>query len=172
MERHSMVMGLVDLTLRWQYTWVWVNSRSWWWTGRPGMLQFMGLQRVGHDWATELNCHNAQLQEIVWYVSSKSRWWGTVATMNPSSWCSYHCLTPSSQCWQDLCLLLANRIQQRWQNVWFMDTWLLIISNQDPNACLAKTDAPLCWLRKRKLPSSELPYGEGAEDHLLADNLQ
>ena len=35
--------------------WVWVNSWSWWWTGRPGMLQFMGLQRVGHDWATELN---------------------------------------------------------------------------------------------------------------------
>ena len=35
--------------------WVWVNSRCWWWTGRPGVLQFMGLQRVGHDWATELN---------------------------------------------------------------------------------------------------------------------
>ena len=36
-----------------QWTWVWVNSRSWWWTGRPGMLQSMGSQRVGHDWATE-----------------------------------------------------------------------------------------------------------------------
>ena len=34
--------------------WVWVNSGSWWWTGRPGVLWFMGLQRVGHDWATEL----------------------------------------------------------------------------------------------------------------------
>ena len=34
---------------------VWVNSGSWWWTGRPGVLQFMGSQRVGHDWATELN---------------------------------------------------------------------------------------------------------------------
>ena len=34
---------------------VWVNSKSWWWTGRPGVLQFTGLQRVGHDWATELN---------------------------------------------------------------------------------------------------------------------
>ena len=43
---------MVSLT-RW--TWVWVNSGSWWWTGRPGVLQFMGLQRVGHDWATELN---------------------------------------------------------------------------------------------------------------------
>ena len=38
-----------------QCTWVWVNSRSWWWTGRPGVLRFMGSQRVGHDWATELN---------------------------------------------------------------------------------------------------------------------
>ena len=38
-----------------QWTWVWVNSRSWWWTGRPGVLWFMGLQRVRHDWATELN---------------------------------------------------------------------------------------------------------------------
>ena len=36
-------------------TWVWVNSGSWWWIGRPGVLQFMGPQRVGHDWVTELN---------------------------------------------------------------------------------------------------------------------
>ena len=38
-----------------RWTWVWVNSWSWWWTGRPGVLRFMGSQRVGHDWATELN---------------------------------------------------------------------------------------------------------------------
>ena len=38
-----------------QWTWVWVDSGNWWWTGRPGMLRFMGSQRVGHDWATELN---------------------------------------------------------------------------------------------------------------------
>ena len=37
-----------------RWMWVWVNSGSWWWTGRPGVLQFMGLQRVRHDWATEL----------------------------------------------------------------------------------------------------------------------
>ena len=39
-----------------QYTWVWVNSESWWWTGRPGILQSMGSQRVGHNWVTELYC--------------------------------------------------------------------------------------------------------------------
>ena len=38
-----------------QWTWVWVNSGSWWWTGRPGMLQFMGLQRLRYDWKNELN---------------------------------------------------------------------------------------------------------------------
>ena len=37
------------------WMWVWVNSGSWWWTGRPGVLWFMGSQRVGYDWATELN---------------------------------------------------------------------------------------------------------------------
>ena len=38
-----------------RWSWVWVNSGSLWWTGRPGVLQFMGSQRVGHDWATELS---------------------------------------------------------------------------------------------------------------------
>ena len=38
-----------------RWTWVWVNSGSWWWTGRPGVLRFMGSQRVGHDWVTEMN---------------------------------------------------------------------------------------------------------------------
>ena len=44
--------GWMASLIRWM--WVWVNSRSWWWTGRPGVLWFMGLQRVGHDWATDL----------------------------------------------------------------------------------------------------------------------
>ena len=43
---------MISLT---QWTWVCVNSRSWWWTGRPGVLQSIGSQRVRHDWATELN---------------------------------------------------------------------------------------------------------------------
>ena len=38
-----------------RWTWVWVNSGSWWWTGRPGVLRFTGLQRVRHNWAIELN---------------------------------------------------------------------------------------------------------------------
>ena len=38
-----------------RWTWVWVDSGSWWWTGRPGVQRFMGSQRVGHNWATYLN---------------------------------------------------------------------------------------------------------------------
>ena len=38
-----------------RWTWVWVNSGCWWWTGRPGVLKFLGSQRVEHNWATELN---------------------------------------------------------------------------------------------------------------------
>ena len=47
-------------SMRWMasptwWTWVWASSRSWWWTGKPGMLQSLGPQRVGHDWASKLD---------------------------------------------------------------------------------------------------------------------
>ena len=45
--------GWMASLTRWM--WIWVNSGRWWWTGRPGMLRFLGSQRVGHDWVTELN---------------------------------------------------------------------------------------------------------------------
>ena len=48
-----------------QWTWVWASSRSWWWTGKPGVLQSMGLQRVGPDSATELNWTDVN-GEITW----------------------------------------------------------------------------------------------------------
>ena len=46
-----------------QWTWVSVNSGSWWWTGRPGVLQSMGSQRVGDDWATKLKCTDKRSQD-------------------------------------------------------------------------------------------------------------
>ena len=54
------------------WIWVWVDSRSWWWTGRPGVLWFMGLQRVGHDWATELNW--TELKKRASRPYEKSKW--------------------------------------------------------------------------------------------------
>ena len=58
-----------------RWTWVWANSGSWWWTGKPGMLQSMGLQRIGHDWVTELNWiyKNNYLEK--WAGSSELNLW-------------------------------------------------------------------------------------------------
>jgi len=55
-----------------QWTRIWVNSGSWWWTERPGMLQSLGLQRIRHDWATELN----------WTEGSNSWYFGKVPSSN------------------------------------------------------------------------------------------
>ena len=55
-----------------QWTWVWVNSGSWWWTGRAGMLRFMGSQRVRHDWATEQNWTSI-IKSKMWTTSKKER---------------------------------------------------------------------------------------------------
>ena len=50
-----------------QWPWVWVNSGSWWWTGRPGVLWFMGSQRIGHNWVTELNWTDQYLYFICYF---------------------------------------------------------------------------------------------------------
>ena len=52
-----------------RWTWVWVNSRSWWWTGRPGVLQSMGSQRVGHDWVTEWQQSDQRIERESWVES-------------------------------------------------------------------------------------------------------
>ena len=64
-----------------EWTWVWVNSGSWQWTGRPGVLQSMGSQRIGHDWATELNWtevkwekNNNKNQQMRHSLKSLYRW--------------------------------------------------------------------------------------------------
>ena len=81
-----------------QCTWVWVISRSWWWTGRPGVLQSMGSPRVRHDWVTEMNwtelVHQGQFSAVsshpfpldMWFFApllacsfKTSRWIYTVA---------------------------------------------------------------------------------------------
>ena len=55
-----------------RWTWVWVNSGSWWWTGRPGMVEFMGSQRVRHDWVTERN--GIELKLIVHHAKCQAGW--------------------------------------------------------------------------------------------------
>ena len=57
-----------------QWMWVWVNSGRWWWTGRPGVLQFMRSQRVGHNWATGLNCEISKVTRTpIWQIHPNSR---------------------------------------------------------------------------------------------------
>ena len=52
-QRMRLLDGWMASLARWM--WVWVGSWSWWWTVRPGVLQSMGSQRIGHDWAAKLN---------------------------------------------------------------------------------------------------------------------
>ena len=70
-----------------QWAWVWVNSGNLWWTGRPGVLWFMGLQRVGHDWATELNW-NIALKIKSFIVNITLQFWKqkTDLTLTERTW--------------------------------------------------------------------------------------
>ena len=58
---------------RTRWTWVWVNSGRWWWTGRPGVLRFMGSQIVRHDWATELNWTELKVVDLPYITISNGQ---------------------------------------------------------------------------------------------------
>ena len=83
-----------------QWTWVWVDSRSWWWTGRPGVLQFMGSQRVGHNWVTELNWTDAfspsYWKSNLFSLKNKRHFWPNKIRKIVLSIC------PSSSCFSSL----------------------------------------------------------------------
>ena len=69
------------------WTWVWVSSRSWWWTGKPGVLQSMGSQRVRHDWVTELNwgCDKTVPQSFSRCSTRKKRSWHMFSVLLPAT---------------------------------------------------------------------------------------
>ena len=66
-----------------QWTWVWVGSGNWWWTGRPGVLQSMGSQRITHNWATELNW-----TELMWALKNKlsRKGWSLISGRYSQGW--------------------------------------------------------------------------------------
>ena len=67
-----------------RWTWVWVDSRSWWWTGIPGILQFMGLQRVRYNWTIELNW--TRKQKTKHKVIKKNSVFSSLETKNFPCW--------------------------------------------------------------------------------------
>ena len=103
--------GWMALSTRW--TWVWVDSRSWWWTGRHGVLQFMGLQRVGHDWVTKLNWteHGDKMFWIENLVPSQS-----IDTAITISWLSQICFIFNIQ---------SIYMQSRW--IFKRTNWLFLL---------------------------------------------
>ena len=80
--------GWMGSPTRW--TWVWVNSRSWWWPGRPGVLRFMGSQRVRHDWATDLIWTESSCQEENFEMEAELYWTEEVLFIN--KWLSHRTL--------------------------------------------------------------------------------
>ena len=81
-----------------KWTWVWVGYGSWWWTGKPGVLQYTGSQRVGHNWATELSlCKSTSHQSLHFSYYRHSHTFSYLLTrLVPSNLL----LIPSNSCWQ------------------------------------------------------------------------
>ena len=94
-----------------RWTWVWMNSGCWWWTGRPGMLQFMGLQRVRHYWATELNW----TENLLWDFSEflDSNWILLLLSRFSRVWL---CATPETEAHQAPQSLEFSR-QEHWSGL-------------------------------------------------------
>ena len=89
--------GWMASVTRW--TWIWASSRSRWWTGKPGVLQSMGLQRVGHDWVTGLNW-----TELNWLDEVPPHCGGEPALLRAHQFKSYHGLKCPYKQYIDWCL--------------------------------------------------------------------
>ena len=137
-----------------QWTWVWVNSGSWRWTGKPGVLQSMGSQRVRHDWATELNWTDECKGE------AQSRWWHSQASapgtcllsISPPSLCSScNQASPSTpanclQAWKTGRVVRISSSGQVFWNVRFL-CCELSLKHYFENDLIRSTDI---WLPKRR----------------------
>ena len=105
---------------------VWVNSRSWWWTGRTGVLRFMGSQRVGHDWATELNW-----AEQTSLVMCDSSWWDKANLVIHSDTCTLKIPLSMYQVGNIFCRLITYRMLNT-----YMSSYKFHIILNSLNLCL------------------------------------
>ena len=123
-----------------RWTWVWMNSGSWWWTGRPGVLRFMGTQRVRHDWATELNwtelnwmnCYGLPSGSVVKNPPANAGDTGLIPGLGRSPGggngnpLQYSCLenTMDRGAWQAIVLVVAK--SQTWVSDWTHTQWTVL----------------------------------------------
>ena len=145
-----------------QWTWVWVNFRSWWWTERPGVLQFMGSQRVGHDWATELKW--TELKDHIQskaFLSYSVAWILALQNKHFAYWmlkfnyfkiidlmvCAYFTFIYAGQC-----IIFWNKYSYKWKVHWrkvFDDSiWTRLYSTSSsylPEKAMATHSSTLVW---------------------------
>ena len=103
-----------------QWTWVWVNSNSCWrWIGRPGVLQSMGLQGVGHNWVTELNWMGLDAMMLVFrMLSFKPVFQSSLLPLSRGSLVPLHSLPLE---WYHLHIWGCSYFsQQSWSSLWFV----------------------------------------------------
>ena len=108
-----------------QWTWIWVNSGIWWWTGKPGVLQSMESQRAGHNWATELIWIRYSISEgeLVWVVCPPVLEMGFLFLKDILA-TQFSFLLFSSELWSHCHCLILNKAWNRimlvspWQWIW------------------------------------------------------
>ena len=136
---------MVSLT---QWTWVWLNSGSWRWTGRPGMLWFIGSQRIGQDWVTELNWTELQvwLEHTVSSFSSLDiSQEGTLRELESSYGCSF-------ESWETMSVFAQVCLGQSW------------VLEAEPSRRLGGTwlefwqGETLCWVTRPRLEPGSLTH--------------
>ena len=100
-----------------QWTWVWVSSRSWWWTGRPGVLQSMGSQSVRQGWATELTdwlqclIHNRNSMRIHSFLPPLLIWTPFVMRSSKASFLAYISIRVEGHVWVLSCSVMSDFLQ-------------------------------------------------------------
>ena len=120
------------------WTLVWVNSGSWWWTGRPGVLRFMGSQRVGHDWVNELNW--TEIFEKINVLSAEGNIRSSIWENLKAQCVTY--VACRKQCWP-----LFSNSQVNFEE--FKDGFIAVLSSQ---AGLASSDEDSGSLESGKMP--------------------